>query len=370
MSMLANARTVTKRQDFYDRLAPRHLAPLWEVLKGLVPREPKSKALPFQGKYQELRPLLMESGELLTAAEAERRALVLENPAFPGQSRTTSTMYAAIQLIMPGETAPAHRHAASALRFMIEGEGAFTVVGGERTTMRRGDFVITPAWAFHDHGNAGKEPCAWMDGLDIHLVSFFESMFSEEYNDQTQTITRPEGDALARFGEGLLPMEGGSRYGLTTPIFNYPFERTRHALTTAAQAQDPDPHIAVTMRYSNPLDGGWTMPTISAWMTYLPKGFETRPMRSTDGMVMAVADGRGALKVAEKNFAFGPRLIGSYAATNYRVGLLIRSRRPAYWLGLDEASCGAAPCEAVAPRGVGSFRPVRQIAGMGNGVTM
>ena len=80
---------------------------------------------------------------------------------------------------MPGETAPAHRHTASALRFMIEGEGAFTVVGGERTIMRRGDFVITPAWAFHDHGNSGNEPCAWLDGLDIHVVSFFETMFSE-----------------------------------------------------------------------------------------------------------------------------------------------------------------------------------------------
>ena len=125
-------------------------------------------------------------------------------------------MYAAIELIMPGETAPAHRHTASALRFMIEGEGAFTVVGGERTIMRRGDFVITPAWAFHDHGNSGNEPCAWLDGLDIHVVSFFETMFSEEFNDQSQTITRQEGDALARFGEGLLPMEGGSRYGLTT----------------------------------------------------------------------------------------------------------------------------------------------------------
>src|SRR3954447_3516691 len=306
MSTLLDTSTARKRQDFYDRLAPRNLAPLWEVLKGLVPPEPKSKAIPFQWKYDELRPLLLESGELLSAEEAERRALVLENPSFPGQSRTTSTMYAAIQLIMPGETAPAHRHTASALRLMLGGEGAFTVVGGERTTMRRGDFVITPAWAFHDHGNEGSTPCAWLDGLDIHLVAFFESMFSEEYNDQSQVIMRPEGDALARFGEGLLPMEGGSRYGLTTPIFNYPFERTRHALTTTARAQDPDPHFAVTMRYANPLDGGWVMPTIAAWMTYVPGGFATKRVRSTDGMVMAVASGRGRLQVGEEKFEFGP----------------------------------------------------------------
>jgi gentisate 1,2-dioxygenase len=138
----ADEATLAKRQAFYDRLAPRNLAPLWEVLKGLVPPEPKSKAVPFQWRYDEIRPLLMESGSLLTAEEAERRALVLENPSFTGQSRTTSTMYAAVQLIMPGEVAPAHRHAASALRFMIEGEGAFTVVGGQRTTMRRVDALV------------------------------------------------------------------------------------------------------------------------------------------------------------------------------------------------------------------------------------
>lgn len=301
-----DAATAAKRQAFYDRLGPRNLAPLWEVLKGLVPKEPKSKSLAHQWRYQDVRPLLLESGLLLTAEEAERRVLVLENPAFPGQSRTTSTLYAGVQLIMPGETAPAHRHTASAFRFMLEGEGAFTAVGGERTTMRRGDFVITPAWAFHDHGNEGTEPCAWMDGLDIHLVAFFEAMFSEEYNDHRQSLTRPEGDALARFGQGLLPLEPESRYGLTTPIFNYPYERTRAALLKAAQGQDPDPHHAVSLRFANPLDGGWTMPTMSAWMMYLPKGFETLPVRSTDSQVMAVAEGEGTLKVGDAAFNFGP----------------------------------------------------------------
>jgi gentisate 1,2-dioxygenase len=307
MQSAPDAATTAKRQEFYDKLGPRNLAPLWEVLKGLVPREPKSKAVPFQWRYDEIRPLLLESGSLLTAEEAERRVLVLENPSFVGQSRTTSTMYAGIQLIMPGETAPAHRHTPSALRFMLEGEGAFTAVGGERTTMREGDFVITPAWAWHDHGNEGTGPCAWMDGLDIPVVQFFETIFSEEYNDQRQSLSRPEGDALARFGQGLLPLGSESRYGLTTPIFNYPYDRTREALLKAAAGEDPDPHLAVTLRYANPLDGGWTMPTISAWMMHVPKGFETSPMRSTDGMVMAVAEGRGTLTVGETSFSFGPK---------------------------------------------------------------
>lgn len=311
--------TRAERQDFYDRLAPHNMAPLWEVLKGLVPREPTSKAEPYQWRYDEVRPLLMESGGLLTAEEAERRVLVLENPAFPGQSRATATIYAGLQLILPGEVAPAHRHTASALRFMLEGEGAFTAVGGERTTMRAGDFVITPNWAFHDHGNEGTGPCAWLDGLDLPIVSYFEAMFSEEYNDKSQGLTRPEGDALARFGSGLLPLnDTGHRYGLTTPIFNYPYERTREALVTAAKGEAPDPHIATTLRYANPVDGGWTMPTMAAWMTHVQKGASTKRMRSTDGIVMCVAEGRGQVTVGDKTFAFGPRDVVVLPAWTWR----------------------------------------------------
>ncbi|MCV0395568.1 MAG: gentisate 1,2-dioxygenase [Rhizobiaceae bacterium] len=294
--------TPEARQDFYDRLKPQNLAPLWEVLRGLLPSEPKSKAAPHCWCYADARPLLMESGELLTAQEAERRVLVLENPALPGMSRATSTMYAGLQLIMPGETAPAHRHSPSALRFMLEGEAAFTAVGGERTTMRRGDFIITPSWAWHDHGNEGSDPCAWLDGLDLPLVAFFEAGFNEHYNDERQSIVRPEGDALARFGSNMLPFKPVSRYGLTTPIFNYPFEQTRAALVAAAKGEAPDPHEAVTLRYSNPIDGGWAMPTMAAWMTFVPAGFETAPIRSTDGIVMALGEGAMTAEIGDRSF--------------------------------------------------------------------
>lgn len=302
MSTAPASSTDAERKAFYDRLAPQNLAPLWEVLRGLLPNEPKSKAAPHRWRYADVRPLLMESGSLLTAKEAERRVLVLENPAMPGQSRATATMYAGLQLIMPGETAPAHRHTPSALRFMLEGTGAFTAVGGERTTMRRGDFIITPSWAYHDHGNEGSDPCAWLDGLDLPLVSFFEAGFNEHYNDERQSIVRPEGDALARFGSGMLPLRPESRYGLTTPIFNYPYERTREALVAASKGEAPDAHEAVTLRYANPLDGGWAMPTMAAWMTYVPKGFRTTPIRSTDGIVMALAEGALTASIGDRNF--------------------------------------------------------------------
>ena len=295
------------RQEYYDRLTPHNLAPLWEVLANLVPIEPKSAAVPFHWSYAALRPLLMESGGLLTAEEAERRVLVLENPSFVGDSKTTSTIYAGIQLIMPGETAPAHRHTPSALRFVLESEGGFTSVGGERTTMRPGDFIITPAWAWHDHGNDGDTPVSWLDGLDIPICAFYEAIFREGYNDKRHEITRPEGDSLARFGHSMLPMEPDRRYGQTSPIFNYPYDRTREALETAAKGADPDPHMATTLRYANPNDGGWAMPTIATWMTRVPAGFETAPIRSTDGMVVAVAEGSGAATIGDETFRFQAR---------------------------------------------------------------
>ena len=295
------------RRAFYDRIGEQHLAPLWEVLKGLVPPQPRPTPQAHIWHYDDLRPYLLESGRLLTAEEAERRVLVLENPAFAGKSRATATLYAGIQLVMPGEVAPAHRHTASALRFVLESSGGFTAVGGERTTMRTGDFVITPSWAWHDHGNESGAPIMWMDILDLPMVNFFEGGFSEHHNDKTQSIGRPEGDALARFGAGLLPLDGEGPFGKTSPIFNYPFDRTRAALAAVAAAGNLDPHWAATLRYSNPIDGGWAMPTIASWMTHLPAGTATQTMRSTDGIVVAVAEGRGVAHVGGKRLAFGPR---------------------------------------------------------------
>lgn len=296
-----------KRQAFYDRLSPHAMAPLWEVLRAMITPEPRPKTVPHCWPYKTVRPLLLESGELLTAEEAERRVLMLENPALPGQARATSTLYAGIQLILPGETAPAHRHTPSALRFMIEGEHGFTAVGGERTTMREGDLVITPSWAWHDHGNEGTEPVAWLDGLDIPIVEFFEAMFLEGHNAMRQSTTRPAGDSAARFGSGLLPLSAESPYGATSPIFNYPYERTREALLTAARGEAPDAHLGTTLRYANPIDGGWAMPTMSTWLTYVPRGGALKAVRSTDGMIAHVVEGNGTIHVGDKQFAVMPK---------------------------------------------------------------
>src|SRR3990170_8133993 len=189
------------RKDFYVRAKKHHLAPLWRVLHGLVTETPVTRAVPAIWHYAQIRPHLMEACELIGAAEAERRVMVLENPGLPGQSRITQSLFAGLQLILPGEIAPTHRHTASALRFIIEGNGAYTAVEGERTTMHPGDFILTPSWTYHDHGNPSDTPTVWMDGLDIPLVNTFNTGFAEHHPQKTQPVTRAEGDAFARYGE-------------------------------------------------------------------------------------------------------------------------------------------------------------------------
>src|SRR5262249_41663635 len=142
---------------------------------------PQSVVAPYRWRYRETRPDLIESTTMITAKEAVRRVLVLENPNLRGQSKITNSMFGGLQIIMPGEVAPPHRHVAAALRFIIEGSGAFTSVDGERTYMRPGDFVVTPAWTWHDHGHEGDGPTVWLDGLDMHVVNLCEASFFEVY---------------------------------------------------------------------------------------------------------------------------------------------------------------------------------------------
>src|SRR5216110_2077484 len=217
------------RRDFYERIGALSMAPLWESIHQLVPPSPAPKYVPAAWDYDKVRPFLMESGGLITAKEAVRRVLILENPSMPGSACITPSLYAGLQLILPGEVAPSHRHTQSALRFIVEGEGAYTAVDGERTIMHPGDFIITPSWTFHDHGNPGDVPVIWLDGLDIPIVAFVDAGFAERYPEEVQPVVKPEGDALARYGANLLPVDH-KRTSLTTPIFSYPYTRTREAL--------------------------------------------------------------------------------------------------------------------------------------------
>lgn len=301
----ASGDIAAERAKFYARIDQENLTPLWEVLSALVPPVPRTPCVPAHWQYVKARTFLMEAGRLISAREAERRVLVLENPGLRGASSVTHSLYAGLQLILPGEVAPSHRHTQSALRFIVEGTGAFTAVDGERITMHPGDFVITPSWTYHDHGNPGDLPVVWLDVLDIPLVRFLDAGFAERNAVDVPPVTKATGDSLLRFGENLLPVEFSATAG-ASPILCYPYERSRSALEKLASSQAPNGHHGIKVRYANP-GGSYPLPTIAAFLQLLPQGFEGRPYRTTDGTVYSVVEGRGRSRIGEQVIEWEPK---------------------------------------------------------------
>ena len=299
-------RQTDERAAFTQGLLRHNAKPLWERTMVMGPG---TDAVPAIWRYRDMRPELLRAAELVTTEEAERRVLMLENPGLPGSTYITCSIYSGLQIILPGEIAPAHRHVASALRFIIEGRDAYTAVAGEKTMMLPGDFVITPSMTWHDHGNVGDGPMVWLDGLDMHIVNFFNASFREGYPGRVQPVHRPEGAAMAESGSNLLPID--QQWGsLTSPIFNYPYLRTREALDQLKRFRAINAWHGHKMRYVNPVNGGWAMPTLATCMQLLPQGFSTRPYRSTDSTVFTVVEGQGSSRIAsatgEQVFDWGP----------------------------------------------------------------
>ena len=291
------------RKEFYERASTESLAPLWRVLGGLVTETPNTDAEPTLFEFRRVRPYLMEACDIIGTEEAERRVLVLENPGLPAQSRITQSLFAGYQIILPGETAPAHRHVASALRFIIEGSNAYTAVAGERTNMEVGDFVITPSMAWHDHGNESDAPMIWLDGLDMHIVNLLGASFRDNYPGKVHPCDRPEGSSSLEVGANMLP-EGFEHGSKTSPIFNYPYARTREALENLRKIADPDSCHGYRMNYINPLTGDSAMATLTTAMRLLPKGFASETYRTTAGTVFAVVEGAGIVTIGEQEFSF------------------------------------------------------------------
>jgi gentisate 1,2-dioxygenase len=296
-------------QDLYDSMAPEGLTPLWEVLSALVQDSPRSPAEVHKWAYANIRNYLMRAGDIISAEQAERRVLILENPGMPGQSAIIPSLYAGMQLILPGEIAPCHRHAQCALRFVMEGNGAYTTVDGEKAIMRPFDLVLTPGMQWHDHANPTDKPMIWLDGLDIPTVRLFDASFAERLPDKVHEETVPAGDSLLRYGGNMRPMRGSiaDRRPAHQPLFHYPFELWRKNLASLAESAVIDPHLGHALEFINPANGGSVMPTISAHVRFLPKGFETSPRRSTDGTIFVVVEGEGAALVGGQEHRLAER---------------------------------------------------------------
>jgi gentisate 1,2-dioxygenase len=285
-----------RRERYYARIAEMDLSPLWEVSKRLVPPEPVIQSKPHLWDYQALRGSLLESGGLISTREAQRRVLILENPGLGGSHRATESLFAGLQLILPGEVAPAHRHSPAALRFIVEGEGAYTAVSGEKSYMKPGDFIITPGSTWHDHGHEGAEPVVWLDGLDIPMVAAFGPLFFDNYPADRFPTRRPAGDSRARYGANMRPVT--ERWSKPeSPIFSYPYDRSREALEDLRRNSEWDPYFGLKLQYIDPTTGGSAMPTISTFLQLLPKGFRGETYQTTEGSVYAVTEGRGRMVV-------------------------------------------------------------------------
>lgn len=296
--------TSGERQAFYAEIDPFNLAPLWERAHELVASEPTPRAVPHLWRYAEVRPKLLQAANMITQKEAERRTLMLENPALRGQSRITDSLYSGLQLIMPGEIAAPHRHSPSAMRMVLESKGAYSSVAGEKCDMRPGDLILNQSWHWHGHAHEGEGPHISMTCLDIPLVKFFGATFGEPPRDEF-TDGLPEGDGLARYGASMLPM-GYVAPSQVSPLSRYPYERTRESLHKLATAGEFDPCHGIKLEFVNPATGGPVLPTMSAFMQLLSAGFATQWFQTTASFVYAAIEGRGRTTIGDRTFAWGP----------------------------------------------------------------
>src|SRR5262249_25123886 len=186
--------------SYYEQLRAQHVTPAW--IGGGISVEPKGRAVPYLWHWRDLRSQAMRAAELIGTAQAERRVLRLTNPELSGIA--SNTLVANVQIVKPGEIARAHRHSAAALRLIIEGQGGYTVVNGERVPMAPGDLVLTPNWCWHDHANDTGVPMIWLDGLDTPLVRMLEAGFYEEYGEESQAFGQAAGPSVAKYGAGGL----------------------------------------------------------------------------------------------------------------------------------------------------------------------
>ena len=238
--------------DYREKLAAQHLVPLWPSLRALLPAaKPIARTKATAWSYEAIRPLLMRAGELTPIEKAERRVLVLSNPGHGADAmQASAAMYLGMQLLLPGEWAPAHRHTPNAVRVIVEGESAYTTVGGEKCVMQRGDLILTPTGLWHEHGHDGDQPVVWLDILDLPLMVYLETSY--HVDGPRQAVSPARGDVLYEHG-GVVPSVGFERVHKPYPMLRYPWAGTRAALVTLSTQQPDEPSIQVT--YVNPETG-------------------------------------------------------------------------------------------------------------------
>lgn len=283
-------------QDYRDELTSLNLVPLWPSLRAVLPPGvPSRKTQPTFWSYKALRPLLMRAGELTPMEKAERRVLVLANPGHGLEKmQASAAMYLGMQLLLPGEWAPSHRHTPNAVRMIVEGKGATTTVNGEKCPMERGDLILTPTGHWHEHEHAGPEPVVWLDVLDLPLIYFTETSYVIE--GRRQEVQPERGDQAYARG-GVVPSPMFERGEQAYPMLRYPWSEARAALLTLA-ADRPDME-AVQVTYINPENGRDAQNNLGFYALMLRPNQTLRlPVRSP-AVVFHQIEGSSELRAAE-----------------------------------------------------------------------
>jgi len=275
----ANVEDTPELEAYYRELEARELGALWNVANEIEPWFPQPKSVPTIWRWREIEPLVRRAPQLVTAEKAARRVVMLVNPGRREWSAAVGLLYSGIQIMNPGEFTSAHRHQASALRFVMEGRGAYTVVEGEKMQLGARDFVLTPNGTWHDHGvDADGGQCVWQDGLDIPLMNSLDANFYEVHPEVVQK-----------------PRERRSRKAWKrpySPVFLYRWDESHKALKKNGAVYE----------YTNPLTGGPVMPTMGARLQLLRKGAVTKRTRHTGSAIYQVAEGRGWSEIGGKRF--------------------------------------------------------------------
>ncbi|MEW5424189.1 cupin domain-containing protein [Amorphus sp. 3PC139-8] len=291
--------------EYRQAMTDAGVAPLWPMMRNVLPHgqpQPVSKA--HLWAFDAIRPLLLEAGELTPVEKAERRVLVLSDPGRGnGAMQATASIYVGLQLLLPGETAPAHRHTPSAARVIVEGKGGYTVVGGEKLPMDDGDLVLTPTGEWHDHGHEGTEPVIWLDALDLPLYYYLEGSYAIEGPLQAQR-NRPDASQVEYQAAGLTPTRRLGQPAPRFPLLRFPWSRTEKALNDLAAFGGAE---SVEMDYVNPETGGDLLPTLGFTALMLRPGEKLSPSLSSASAVFHVVKGKGTTKVNGEAFSWGPK---------------------------------------------------------------
>jgi gentisate 1,2-dioxygenase len=289
-------------EDYRQAMTGAGVAPLWPMMRNVLPHgRPQAVSKSHLWAFEKIRPLLLRAGELTPVEKAERRVLVLSDPGRGvGAMQATASIYVGLQLLLPGETAPAHRHTPSAARIIVEGKGAFTVVDGEKLPMGNGDLILTPGGMWHDHGHEGSEPVIWLDALDLPLFYYLEGSYAEEAELQAKR-NRPDASQVEYRSAGIVPSRKGSTKASKYPLQRFPWDRTEAALRELAAYGGAGP---VEVDYINPETGDSVLPAMGFTALMIRPGETVAPPLRSCSSVFHVISGKGRSVVDGASFSW------------------------------------------------------------------